>query len=340
MGQQDDSGHPDDLELSQETGLPLLPGGVSDELIEALARASLGVGDPDRSPSPPEEEPPDTPHEVIDLAEVLAETEAHEAARQGDVEELWDLLRNPIQADRTAEQLIHRIDSIRERTIRPRAIQEFLYSLTDPMLLATLHRILARARRGEAGARAALQELALDTGILGSMPRERAWRLVGLAQRVGIDELPPLLMPPVVDKRRLPVSGPDNEFLQLPLGLRRQAARTTDRNLIDRLLRDPDHRVIANLLDNPRLREQDVVTIAARRPNSAKVLRVVSRHQRWSSRYRVRKALTCNPHTPAEIATRLLSTLLVQDLRFIVSSGVLLPEVQQEAVRVLERRSG
>jgi hypothetical protein len=128
--------------------------------------------------------------------------------------------------------------------------------------------------------------------------------------------------------------------MQLSLGLRRQAARTTDRNTLDRLLRDPDHRVITLVLDNPRLRERDVVVIASRRPTSAAVLRVISRHQRWSSRYRIRKTLACNPYTPSEIACRLFATLLVQDLRFIVGSGVLLPEVQDEARRALERRTG
>jgi len=319
----------------------MLPGGPSEELVEAVARASLGVSAPRTvPPEGPRTRSDEAVEEPVDLAEALAAAEAHEAARLGDVDRLWALLRNPVPADRAAEALVHRIDSVKERAVRPQAIRDFLTEMDDALVLATLHRLLARGRRGEAGARAAVQELALSPEILGAMPRDRAWRLVGLAQRVGIDELPPLFFPPPVDKRRLATPDPDNEFLQLPLGLRRQAARTTDRNLLDRLLRDPDPRVITLVLDNPRLREQDVVTIAARRPTSPECLRAVSRHQRWSSRYRVRKTLACNPHTPAEIACRLFATLLVQDLRFIVGAGILLPEVQGEARRALDRRVG
>ncbi len=343
MANRDDRQTPGELVYSQETGLPMLPGGPSDELVEAVALASLEVRAPRTVPPAPvadfedEEQPLSEP---VDLAEALAEAEAHEAARSGDVDLLWDLLRNPVPGDRAAEALIHRMDSVKDRAVRPQAIRDFLLDQDDALVLSTLHRLLARGRRGETGARAAVQELALHPDILGAMPKDRAWRLVGLAQRVGLDELPPLFFPPKVDKLGLRTPDPDNEFLQLPLGLRRQAAKTTDRNVLDRLLRDPDHRVITLVLDNPRLRERDVVTIAARRPTSAEVLRVVSRHQRWSSRYRVRKTLACNPHTPAEIACRLFATLLVQDLRFIVGSGVLLPEVQAEARRALERRTG
>jgi len=319
----------------------MLPGGPSDDLIAALAHATLEVSAPRTAPPPREEDPSDQPlEEPVDLAEALAEAEAHEAARHGDVDRLWALLRNPVHADRAAEALVHRMDSVMERAVRPQAIRDFLVEMDDALVLATLHRMMARARRGEAGARAAVQELALDPDILGAMPRDRAWRMVGLAQRVGIDELPPLFFPPRVDKRGLGTPDPDNQFMQLPLGLRRQAARTTDRNTLDRLLRDPDHRVITLVLDNPRLRERDVVTIASRRPTSAEVLRVVSQHQRWSSRYRIRKTLACNPYTPSEIACRLFATLLVQDLRFIVGSGVLLPEVQDQARRALDRRTG
>jgi len=340
MGRHDDSQDGEALSYSSETGLPLLPGGPSSELVDAVARAMLNVG---RTPEPSEHPEPQelgAPlEEPVDLAEALADAEADLAAREGDVDRLWALLRNPVQADRAAAALIHRMEVVTDRNMRPEAIRLFLTDLDDAMAVATLSRVLARARRGEAGARASLQELALDPGILGTMPRDRAWRLVGLAQRVGLDELPSLFFAPTVDKRGLDVPNQDNEFVQLPLGLRRQAARTTDRNLLDRLLRDTDHRVIKLVLDNPRLRERDVVTIAARRPTRAEVLRVVSLHPRWSSRYRVRKTLACNPYTPAEIAVRLLETLMVQDLRFIVNSGVLLPEVQAEARRVRGRRT-
>ena len=61
--------------------------------------------------------------------------------------------------------------------------------------------------------------------------------------------------------------------------------------------------------------ERDVVSVAARRPTRSEILEIISRHRKWASRYRVRKALACNPYTPHQISRRLLSTLMYQDVR-------------------------
>ena len=143
----------------------------------------------------------------------------------------------------------------------------------------------------------------------------------------------------MANKSKLETAYDDNEHLPLPLGVRRQAARGRNRDKIDRLLHDRDHRVIQLLLDNPLLTERDVIAIAARRPTRAEVLKTVASHKKWSSRYRIRKAIACNPHTPESIAIRLLPTLLIQDLRFLASSGALLPELREEAYALIKRRS-
>jgi hypothetical protein len=129
-----------------------------------------------------------------------------------------------------------------------------------------------------------------------------------------------------------------NRHLDLPLGTRRAAARGADRNKLDRLMHDRDHRVIGILLDNPRITERDAIRIAAMRPTRPEVLEVVARHPRWSSRYRIRKALACNPATPAQIARRLLPTLMRQDLRHALEAGVLPDDLLPEVRRMLRGR--
>ena len=101
----------------------------------------------------------------------------------------------------------------------------------------------------------------------------------------------------------------------LALGERKSLARRRDRNLLARVLRDPHPDVIRILLDNPALTEADVVRLCARRPVAPEVLAQVFRHPRWVLRYRVRRTLALNPHTPAELALQLLPHLTPADLK-------------------------
>ena len=81
----------------------------------------------------------------------------------------------------------------------------------------------------------------------------------------------------------------------------------------------------------------NVIIIAAMRPTRSEVLEVLARHRRWASRYSVRKAIACNPHTPPPIARRLIPTLLQQDLLTLVGAGI--PEaVREQARRLIKRR--
>ena len=124
------------------------------------------------------------------------------------------------------------------------------------------------------------------------------------------------------------INAPDqqNHYVDMPLGSRKQAARTTKRDLIAKLMRDQDHRVIELLLQNPRLRERDVVTIASRRPTSAAILETVANHRKWKSRYNIKATICWNPYSPDYLVKKLLPSLMQQDLRAIIDGGQLSEE--------------
>ncbi|MFN7147383.1 MAG: hypothetical protein ACK4YP_26685, partial [Myxococcota bacterium] len=132
---------------------------------------------------------------------------------------------------------------------------------------------------------------------------------------------------------------PRNPHLELTPGERTAAARGRDRLVLDRLLHDRDPRVIAALLDNPRVTERDVVRIAAMRPTSAAILGLVAGHARWGQRYRVRKALAFNPASPLALSRPLLPTLLRQDLAELAGSQVLTEELRAEVRALLAPRT-
>ncbi len=136
-----------------------------------------------------------------------------------------------------------------------------------------------------------------------------------------------------------PVPGPE-QFVRgagktLTLGERKALARG-GRDVVAALLRDPDASVIKNLLENPRLTEKDVVTLASRRPVRGEVLRVLFA-SRWLARYHVKRALVLNPHTPGDVAVRLVGTLVTSDLRLVAADGSLADPVRAQARTLLAR---
>ena len=94
---------------------------------------------------------------------------------------------------------------------------------------------------------------------------------------------------------------------ELTVGERRSLARSNDRRVLEKLLRDPHPLVLRQLLGNPRLTEDDVVRLAARRPLPSVVAPTLAESPRWLRRPRVRLTLLLNPGTPEPISMPLLA---------------------------------
>ena len=124
----------------------------------------------------------------------------------------------------------------------------------------------------------------------------------------------------------------------ITLGERRTLAKGQVRESLDRLLSDPDPMVVAYLMDNPKIREGDVLKIASRRPASPRVLTLVASHKKWSKRYDVIKAIIQNPYTPPRVSLIFLEILLVQDLRDIVADENLHPQIKMTAKEILDEK--
>jgi hypothetical protein len=204
-----------------------------------------------------------------------------------------------------------------------------------------------------------LSEMALAPGVLGDLPYARRADLYACAREAGLGRVAARFL-----GHDTPAAGTDadartaalraalgedvepgaaaptvNPHFEAAPGLRIAAARGTRREALDRLMHDRDERVIAALLDNPRIIERDVVRIAAMRPTTTEILERIATHPRWASRASVRKALAFNPSTPAPLARQLLPTLLRQDLALLAGSHVLAEPLRHEATLLLSRRA-
>lgn len=122
----------------------------------------------------------------------------------------------------------------------------------------------------------------------------------------------------------------------LTLGERKSLARRGDRDLIARVLRDPDPSVIRILLGNPALTENDVVRLCAARPLPPLVQREVFRTPRWVTRYRVKLTLVLNPYTPLDVALQLALHLSRQDQHRVAASEDLSGVLRSACRRRLE----
>jgi hypothetical protein len=243
----------------------------------------------------------------------------------------------PGEAEALARSWVARGEALSVRALFPELLRSIVEESDDASLLGGLRALTSLARGGHAGARMMSQELALNVEVFSRVPYERLVELYALAIDAGAPDVAQLFLSNRPKSRGTveEAGAIDNEHVPLPLGVRKAAARTRDRMLLDKLLRDRNPQVISTLLNNPWLRERDVVLVAALRPTLPAVLQVVASHPKWSTRYAVRKALACNPYCPSALALRLIGTLFRQVVAFIASSSALSDEVLTEARRLL-----
>lgn len=130
----------------------------------------------------------------------------------------------------------------------------------------------------------------------------------------------------------------DGKGRPLTLGERKAMARRPDRETMQRLLADPHPAVIHRLLRNPRVLEDDVVRLAAKRPGRSDVLAEIARSTKWVHRPRVRIALVMNPATPLEMAARIVGLLLRPELALVAGSPAVPAPVRAVCLEHLERR--
>ena len=105
-----------------------------------------------------------------------------------------------------------------------------------------------------------------------------------------------------------------NKVNKLTLGEKISSARLCSTALIKSFLFDPHPKVFEALLMNKRLREDDLLALAASTQATAEQLRMLAEDPKWSYRYAIRIALVLNPRTPRSSAASQLRHLRRVDL--------------------------
>ena len=234
------------------------------------------------------------------------------------------------------------VPSLREAALRVAYLRAEIAARPLGAVAGALDELCGRAEQADPVARevlsAAVTALAdpaendLVDALRAIADREALLPLARLLRRRPRNEPPP---DPPVDERKLATSSTGRV---LTLGERRALARRPSRAAFDKLLADPHPMVVKNLLANPRLTEDDVVRMVARRPAYPQAIAEVARHAVWSQRARVRMAIVQNPGTPPELSVPLVRLLIRPELAQLVAAPDVPALVRAAARELLERR--
>lgn len=232
-----------------------------------------------------------------------------------------------------ASTLARRLAALPAAPMRQATLRETLAALDDDAAARLCAEIV---RRGPDGAPFDVALLALtallDSGVLGY---ERHAALYAAARTLDDAQLGRLLLSAQPAPPGTPQAAELPGGRELTLGERKSLARGRRREVLDRLLRDPDESVLAILLGNPRITEDDVVRLAARRPTTAGAQRTILQSERFIARYAVKRALVLNPFTPTDLAARLVVLLTRPDQRAVADDPALHDSVRRAAREAL-----
>lgn len=273
------------------------------------------------------------------MAEIVTHPhlEAHRVA-------LLTVLRAAVddQAHEATPIFVQRLLALPDREMRSLVLAERLVRLDVHLCLFLLQRLLDRSLARDPRAQEALLDLTTARPLMQRLGYERARRLYELARLRDQFALARMLLSPETQLRRdhdEPKPDYENKYMQdTSLGWRKTLAKGPDREALDRLLWDRNPNVVANLLNNPRITERDVVRIAAMRPTNPDCLAAVFAHERWLRRYRVKVALALNPDTPLDIALTLLPQLMQPELLYASRTEKIHPSVKEAAQEMVRRR--
>jgi hypothetical protein len=238
-----------------------------------------------------------------------------------------------------ASALVRTTLSLGDAELRIRYVASLAASEPIETLAPTLDAVCERAEQAEVGAREAL--IAIVDALNGGGMEDVVQRLREQAAGDSLLALERLIrLPPRSRRSSAPPRDPherERKGRPVPLGERKSLARRPDRETLQRMLRDSHPDVIRRCLVNPRLVEDDVVKLGARRPGIPEVLAEIAR-TRWVHRPRVRMTLVMNPDTPVEVAATLVGLLLRPELAMAAGSPAVASAVRALCLEHLERR--
>lgn len=105
------------------------------------------------------------------------------------------------------------------------------------------------------------------------------------------------------------------------------------------LVRDTNKEIARAVLRSPKLRENEVESIASMRNVAEEILREIGNHREWTKSYAIVQSLVRNPKSPPLVSQRLMFRLRTQDLTLMTRDRSIPDAVRHNATRLLKQRA-
>jgi hypothetical protein len=129
-----------------------------------------------------------------------------------------------------------------------------------------------------------------------------------------------------------------NRLKDMSVNERTKLALVGDAEARRLLIRDSNRQVQMAVLQNPRITENEIISIANSRSTPDEMLRAIIGNREWYKHYAVRLALVKNPKTPPALAIRMVGGLVSSDLKLLANNKTVSPAVAQQASRLVFRK--
>ncbi|MDA8431574.1 MAG: hypothetical protein M0Z60_01270 [Nitrospiraceae bacterium] len=129
-----------------------------------------------------------------------------------------------------------------------------------------------------------------------------------------------------------------SKIQKLTVSARIQLALKGGREIRGILARDTNKEVMLSILENGKITESEIETIARSRQSLEEALRRIARNREWMRNYAVVHALVTNPKTPAGIAVSHVSDLKTKDLIILERNKNLAEAVRSAGKKLLHAR--
>lgn len=106
------------------------------------------------------------------------------------------------------------------------------------------------------------------------------------------------------------------------------------------LIRDPNRVVATAVINNPRITDHEVESIAAMRTVADEVLRLISANRAWARSYTIIHNLVRNPRTPITTSISILPRIRSKDLQHLSQNRNVPEGVRRQAARLNQTRTG
>ncbi len=166
-----------------------------------------------------------------------------------------------------------------------------------------------------------------------------------VAEEVEVEELPPQKKESAPGTVKKPEAKPKEKdepiykrLLRMSMPEKIRLAETGGEDARSILIKDSNKIVALSVLRNPRLREDEIVSIAASRSVIPEVLQYIASNKKWVKSYSIKLALVNNPKTPIHISMKLLPTLMEKDLKSVKKNRNLPSAVLNQAKKILQQK--